>query len=173
MGNNMKIYLGVLLLLASLPIFGQDINFISKDPFNGKPMLLGICNRQAFNDTSFSWWFNSEYKMYEVDSTSLAKISDKIKNTDITIVMATWCSDSRTLVPEFYKILDYLNYPSDKVKLINVDRDKKGRDDEIAGLNIHLVPTFIFYHDGKEVGRIVESPAETLEKDMVVILNKE
>ena len=70
----MKIYLGVLLLLASLPVFGQDVNFISKDPLNGKPMLLGICNRQAFNDTSFSWWFNSEYKMYEVDSTSLAKI---------------------------------------------------------------------------------------------------
>jgi thiol-disulfide isomerase/thioredoxin len=169
----MKTYLGILLLLSALPIFGQEVNFISKDPFNGKPMLLGLCTREAFKDTSFSWWFDSEYKMYEVDSTSLAKISAKIKNTDITIVMGTWCSDSRTLVPEFYKILDYLNYPSDKVKLINIDRDKKGRDDEIAGLNIHLVPTFIFYHNGKEVGRIVESPAETLEKDLEIILNKE
>jgi thiol-disulfide isomerase/thioredoxin len=169
----MKTYLGILLLLSALPIFGQEVNFISKDPFNGKPMLLGLCTREAFNDTSFSWWFDSEYKMYEVDSTSLAKISDKIKNTDITIVMGTWCSDSRTLVPEFYKILDYLKYPSDKVKLINIDRDKKGRDDEIAGLNIRLVPTFIFYHNGKEVGRIVESPAETLEKDLEIILNKE
>lgn len=169
----MKKYLGVLLLLASLPIFGQDVNFIGKDPFNGKPMLLGFCTREAFNDTSFSWWFNSEYKMYEVDSTSLAKISDKIKNTDITIVMGTWCSDSREQVPRFYKILDYLHYPSDRVKLIMVGRDKKGRDDEIAGLNIHLVPTFIFYHDGKELGRIVESPAETLEKDVLRILNKE
>jgi len=169
----MKTYLGILLLLSALPIFGQEVNFISKDPFNGKPMLLGLCTRDAFNDTSFSWWFNSEYRMYEVDSTSLAKITDKIKNTDITIVMGTWCSDSRTLVPEFYKILDYLNYPTDKVKLINIDRDKKGRDDEIAGLNIRLVPTFIFYHNDKEVGRIVESPAESLEKDMVVILSKE
>jgi thiol-disulfide isomerase/thioredoxin len=169
----MKTYLGILLLLSALPIFGQEVNFISKDPFNGKPMLLGLCTREAFKDTSFSWWFDSGYKMYEVDSTSLAKISDKIKNTDITIVMGTWCSDSRTLVPEFYKILDYLNYPSDKVKLINIDRDKKGRDDEIAGLNIRLVPTFIFYHNGKEVGRIVESPAETLEKDLEIILNKE
>jgi thiol-disulfide isomerase/thioredoxin len=169
----MKKYLGILLLLASLPALGQDVNFIIKDPLNGKPMLLGMCTREAFNDTSFSWWFNSEYKMYEVDSISLGKISDKIKNTDITIVMGTWCSDSRTLVPEFYKILDYFNYPSDRVKLIMIDRDKKGRDDEIAGLNIRLVPTFIFYYNGKEAGRIVESPAETLEKDMVVILNKE
>jgi thiol-disulfide isomerase/thioredoxin len=169
----MKIYLGILLLLSALPVLGQDVNFISKDPFNGKPMLLGFCTREAFNDTSFSWWFNSEYKMYEVDSTTLAKISDKIKNTEITIIMGTWCSDSRTLVPEFYKILDYLNYPSDKVKLVNIDRDKKGRDDETDGLNIRLVPTFIFYHNGKELGRIIESPAETLEKDMAIILNKE
>jgi hypothetical protein len=169
----MKKCLSILMLLVSLPTFGQNVNFISKDPFNGKPMLLGLCTRNAFNDTSFSWWFNSEYKMNEIDSTSLAKISDKIKNTDITIVMGTWCSDSREQVPRFYKILDYLDYPSDKVKLIMIDRDKKGRDDEIVGLNIHLVPTIIFYHDDKEVGRIVESPAETLEKDMVVILSKE
>ncbi len=169
----MKIYFGILLLLASLKAFGQDVNFMSRDPLNGKPMLLGYCTREAFNDTSFSWWFNSAYKMYEVDSTSLNKISDKIKNTDITIVMGTWCSDSRTLVPEFYKILDYFNYPSDKVKLIMVDRDKKGRGDEVNDLNIHLVPTFIFYKDGKELGRIIEAPAETLEKDMVRILIKE
>ena len=146
---------------------------MTKDATTGKAMFLGNCTREAFNDTSFSWWFNSEYKMYEVDSTSLAKISGKIKKTDITIVMGTWCSDSRTLVPEFYKILDYFNYPSDKVKLIMVDRDKKGRENEVADLNIRLVPTFIFYNDGKEEGRIIEAPAETLEKDIVKILNKE
>lgn len=169
----MKRYFVVLFCLMSFVAFGQNMNFMSKDPITGKPMLLGNCTREAFKDSSFSWWFNSEYNMYEVDSTSLAKISDKINNIDITIVMGTWCSDSRTLVPEFYKILDYFNYPSDKVKLIMVDRDKKGRNDEVADLNIHLVPTIIFYRKSKEVGRIIEAPAETLEKDMVGILNKE
>ena len=169
----MKTHFIILFCLVSFVSYGQDVNFMSKDPMTGKPMLLGNCTREAFKDTSFSWWFNSNYNMYEVDSTSLAKIADKIKNTDITIVMGTWCSDSRTLVPEFYKILDYLNYPSDKVKLIMVDRDKKGRDDEVADLNIKLVPTIIFYKDGKEEGRIIEAAAETLEKDMVRILDKE
>ena len=169
----MKIRLALFFCLTSLLVYGQSVNFMTKDIMTGKPMLLGKCTREAFNDTSFSWWFKSAYNMYEVDSTSLAKITDKIKNTDVTIVMGTWCSDSRTLVPEFYKILDYLNYPSDKVKLIMVDRDKKGRGDEVANLNIHLVPTFIFYKDDKEEGRIIEAPAETLEKDMVRILNKD
>ena len=169
----MKRYIVTFFLLVTFTAFSQNVNFMSKDSMTGKPMLLGNCTREAFNDSSFSWWFNSEYNMYEVDSTSLAKISDKINNIDITIVMGTWCSDSRTLVPEFYKILDYFNYPSDKVKLIMVDRDKKGRNDEVADLNIHLVPTIIFYSKGKEAGRIIEAPAETLEKDMVRILDKE
>ncbi len=104
----MKTYFIILFCLVSFVSYGQDVNFMSKDTMTGKPMLLGNCTREAFNDSSFSWWFNSNYNMYEVDSTSLAKIADKIKNTDITIVMGTWCSDSRTLVPEFYKILDYL-----------------------------------------------------------------
>ena len=172
MATNMKKCFVMFFCFVTFAVYGQSVNFMSKDVLTGKPMLLGNCTREAFSDSSFSWWFKSEYNMYEVDSTSLAKISDKIKNTDITIVMGTWCSDSRTLVPEFYKILDYFNYPSDKVKLIMVDRDKKGRDDEVADLNIHLVPTFIFYKNGKEEGRIVEAPAETLEKDIRRILNK-
>lgn len=169
----MKKYVVLFFCITSFVVYGQSVNFMSKDPMTGKPMLWGNCTREAFNDSSFSWWFNSEYNMYEVDSTSLEIISDKIKSTDITIVMGTWCSDSRTLVPEFYKILDYFTYPSDKVKLIMVDREKKGRKDEVDDLNIHLVPTFIFYENGKEKGRIIEAAAETLEKDMVRILNKE
>ncbi len=30
-------------------------------------MLIGYCTREAFDDTSFSEWWNEEYDMYEVD----------------------------------------------------------------------------------------------------------
>jgi hypothetical protein len=33
-----------------------------------------------------------------------------------------------------------------------------------------LVPTIIFYENGKELGRIVESPEKTLETDILKIL---
>ena len=39
------------------------------------------------------------------------------------------------------------------------------------GLNITNVPTFIFYKNGKEVNRIVESPRVSLEQDMIDIIN--
>jgi len=50
-------------------------------------MLLGYCNRHAFQDTSFSWWFNSVYDMYEIDSTTALSFKDKLDDIKITIVM--------------------------------------------------------------------------------------
>jgi thiol-disulfide isomerase/thioredoxin len=94
----------------------------------------------------------------------------KLDDVDIKIVMGTWCSDSRTEVPHFYKILDEINYPEEKVTLINVNRDKQGLEKEVEGLDINFVPTFILYRAGEEVGRIIEMPYETLEKDMLELV---
>ncbi|MFZ0452215.1 MAG: thioredoxin family protein, partial [Ignavibacteriaceae bacterium] len=91
-------------------------------------------------------------------------------DVNIEIVMGTWCSDSRREVPRFFKILDAVNYPSNKVGIICVDEDKKTQSNELDGLKIELVPTIIFYKDGNELGRIIESPHDTLEKDMIKIL---
>jgi thiol-disulfide isomerase/thioredoxin len=142
------------------------------DQKSGKPVLVGICDRDAFKDTSFAWWFNSEYENYDVDKETLANIKMDNEFHSITIVMGTWCSDSRREVPRFYKILDFLKFPSEKVKLIMVDRKKGAAEVDISSLKIELVPTIIFYNDGLEIGRIIESPKESLEKDLAAILMK-
>lgn len=41
-----------------------------------------------------------------------------------------------------------------------------------AGLNIFRVPTFIIYENNREVGRIVEYPATTMERDLLQILSR-
>ncbi len=89
----------------------------------------------------------------------------------IKIVMGTWCSDSRREVPRFYKLLDELKLVDEEITLINVDRMKKVPEINMDDLNILLVPTFIIYRGGKEIGRIVETPIETLEKDLLNILS--
>jgi thiol-disulfide isomerase/thioredoxin len=151
-------------------LFAQDFNTITIDEKTDKPMLIGHTTLEAFNDTSFSWWWNSAYNMYEVDSADAEELKVNIEDVNIKIVMGTWCSDSRTEVPHFYKILDEINYPEDKVTLINVNRDKRGLENEVEGLDINFVPTFIFYKSGEEIGRIIEMPYETLEKDMLELV---
>lgn len=160
----------LLMFIFTAISFAQNENKIVTDEDLEEPMLIGFCTRDAFSDSSFSWWWNSEYDMYEVDSVETEKFKDEINNYDIKIIMGTWCSDSRREVPRFFKILDKINYPSNKLKIICVDRDKKTESDEINDLNIELVPTIIFSKDGEEKGRIVEAPEDTLEKDIDQII---
>jgi thiol-disulfide isomerase/thioredoxin len=88
----------------------------------------------------------------------------------ITLVMATWCGDSKEWVPRFYKILDELNFNYKNLTLISVDRDKKAAGTEVETLNIERDPTFIFYNKKTELGRIIEVPVDLLEKNMLKIL---
>ncbi len=151
-------------------IVAQEYSTVTIDEKTEKPMLIGYVTLEAFNDTSFSWWWNSAYNMYEVDSVATEELKANINDVKIKIVMGTWCEDSRREVPHFYKILNTIDYPADKVTLINVNRDMQGLENEVEGLEIKFVPTIIFSRAGNVLGRIVEMPYETLEQDMLEII---
>lgn len=157
------------IVISSMSL-AQEFNNTVIDSASGKPMLVGNCTLEAFTDTSFNWWWNSNYNMYDVDLNSVDSFSDKLSDIDITIVMGTWCSDSRREVPRFIKILEEASYDLEKLKIISVNRDKQCKDIDIKNLKIELVPTMIFYQNGEELGRIVESPQQTLETDILKIV---
>ena len=142
------------------------------DERSGKPMLNGTQKREAFRDTSYSWWWNSEYEMYAVDSTTMKELKSSLQSLSTKIVMGTWCSDSKREVPRLFKIFDAVGYgDTSKTQIICVNRNKRTQNKELlAGLDIEKVPTIIVYRDNKEIGRIVESPKESLEKDLLKII---
>lgn len=163
-------FLILFILLCSL-LQAQDKWKTVTDEKSGRQMLIGEISREALKDTSFSWWFDSEYEGYAVKSKELEGVEDRIKDYDITIVMGTWCSDSRREVPRFLKILDTLKYPEGKLKILSVDRKRKALNSEADSMKIELVPTFILSKGGKESGRITEAPVETLETDLNNIIS--
>jgi len=55
---------------------------------------------------------------------------------------------------------------------IGVDDIKNSPVGEYVNLGIERVPTFIFYVNNIEAGRIIENPVTSLEKDMVNILTR-
>lgn len=163
----------ICLLIIVIISFGQEKPNSEIDEKTGKPILFGTLDRDDFQDENYAWWFNSGYKFYTVDTSIVKKLSVlDIDSLNITIVLGTWCSDSRREIPRFFKIIDEMQFPQEKIKLIGVNRNKESSDNEISKLEIELVPTFIFYKDQKEIGRIIETPEELLEKDMWEILNK-
>lgn len=155
-----------LLILTSC----SNLNKVVYDETAKKNILIGECNRAAFNIDEFESWFYKEYSAYKPDKTVLTPIEQKMFDFDILIVMATWCHDSRREVPRFFKILDHLAYHEPKIRLVNVDTKKQSSVIDTEELDIQRVPTFIIYKNKKEVGRIIESPIQTLEKDMVKII---
>ena len=57
--------------------------------------------------------------------------------------------------------------------MITVNRSKKTSDNLQEGFDIIRVPTFIFFKDGKEIGRFVEYPRESVEADILKIVSGE
>ncbi|MFK7782170.1 hypothetical protein [Psychroserpens sp.] len=161
-------------VLFSIVTIAQDINkeiVIGDD----KPFLLGEINKNGLTSENYNTWFSKNHNDYKIDHTTINAIGKKLKAYQITIFMGTWCGDSKKEVPRFYKILEACNYPMDQLSVIGLSRKsdmyKQSPNHHEAGLNIHRVPTFIFYKDKKEVNRIVEHPVETLEKDILNILD--
>ena len=157
------------LLVVVTQTFAQDYK-ITVDENNGEPLILGYCPASAMNDSVFFNTWTSEYNNYLPDYETLDKLEGKLDQINITIVFRSTCSDSREQLPRLFKILDELNYDLNSITLIGVNREKQGLSSEAEGLDIQFVPTIIFYKNGSEIGRIVETPAESLEKDLLKII---
>ena len=136
-------------------------------------MLVGLSNRDGLQQDPFSVWFNKEYGAYTLNKEAVQVIKNDSENLSIMLFMGTWCGDSRREVPRIYRILDAVNFDESRLTLINMDREKNSPDGEETGLNIHYVPTLILYKNSSEIGRVIESPIQSLEEDMAAIINGE
>lgn len=163
----------IIVLFSFHEISAQAVNTKVKDPgLNMKEVLVGRCNRTGLKEGEFGAYFNSQYELYQPSKSQTEKLKDKINLVDITVVFATWCSDSKIQVPRFFKVLDAAGYNEKRMSLIGVMRDKNALTTDIGYLKIKLVPTFIVSQNGKELGRIIETPKKSLEKDLWKIVNK-
>jgi len=170
----MKKLLFLTLMIIPALAFTQKLNQKTTDEKKNNEMLTGYCNRDGFATVKcdFDSAYKAEYSAYHADEATMKQLSEKLKGVKVTIVMATWCSDSKEWVPRFYKIMDQLNFDYNNLTLICVDRTKKAPTTNVEDLKVDLVPTFIFSRNEAELGRIVEVPADLLEKEILKILSK-
>jgi thiol-disulfide isomerase/thioredoxin len=145
-------------------------NKVVVDNLTGSAILIGKVNLEAFAMPEFKDWYNKEYNEYNPNKEIIDKLKDSIDDIKISIFLGTWCPDSRREVPRFIRILSEVNFDFNNLSIISLDRMKKSPGGEEIGLDIDYVPTMIFYNNGKEIGRIIESPSTTLEADMLKIL---
>lgn len=170
----MKSILVTVLFISSSVVFSQEFNKeITLE--NGKKFLLGKINMDGLNSEPYQAWFQQGHESYDVDETLIKVIKKPLKRHQIKLFLGTWCGDSKREVPRIIKVLETANFPMNKLEIVALDRRKglvkTSPTGEEQGLNIIKVPTIIFFKDGKEVNRIVESPIESLEEDTVQIVS--
>ena len=140
----------------------------------GYPVLLGKCTKERLQQPPFDSWFTKNYNDYHVDSATADQLKSALTGKRLMIFMGTWCGDSRREVPRIFRILDYCGVPSSSIELIMVnDADsvyKQSPGHEEKGRDIFRVPDLLVFQDHKELGRIVESPVISLEKDLLALL---
>ncbi len=125
-------------------------------PDDHAKILSGKINRSILeSDTAFAW-FKDNMQWGEADSSAIAAIQKNASKFSLVVVIGTWCHDSNNLLPKLYRLLDKSGYPSSKVLLIAVDRNKKAYKNLQEKYSITNTPTFIVFQNGKEVGRVTE-----------------
>lgn len=134
---------------------------------NTGAIVTGNTDRAALANPQYPW-FEENYRGYTSDQGAVAVIRQKKEGVSALIFLGTWCGDSRREVPRFYKVVDMAEFSD--VRIVGLDRKKKSPDGTESGYHIERVPTFIFFKNDKEIGRIVETPTTTLEEDISRIL---
>jgi thiol-disulfide isomerase/thioredoxin len=149
-------------------------NPVPTDFHEASTWLLGYFTRRMMTIPPHSEWFQKGYDEYQLNEEAVKKLTE-ISKDDLTIkiVMGSWCPDSRREVPRFMKIIDTWDFPAENLTFVGVDESKYSPIGEYDKLNIQRVPTFIFYKNNIEAGRIIENPVTSLEQDMVNILTRE
>ncbi len=158
----------VVLLLAAMPANAQT-NY--HDP---STWLLGEISMDMLIKEPHMQWFNQGFDEYSPSQSDLgALLSLSKEDITITIVMGTWCPDSRREVPRFMKLMAAWGFPQEKIRFVGVDSQKKAPLGNYEELGILKVPTFIIFRNKNEVGRIIEYPETSLERDLVIILTRD
>ena len=177
---NMKKLLPVLFIMLAVTIIsgtvtGQELKTRSEktttDYSDPTTWLLGYFTANDLSFPPHDFWYNQGFDSYEANESTMKELKD-LMNSEITITMVigTWCPDCRREVPHFMRIISDLGYNIENITFIGVDSYKEAPLDIYATLSIERVPTFIFYRNKVELGRIIEYPVASLEIDMVNIL---
>ncbi len=169
----MKRFISLLIVLISVSqILTASDNLITKASIPLQDTIIGYFDFEQLRTEPYNSWYEAEYSSYPPDTAILQDTQMQLlKNVEIIVIIGTWCSDSQRETPRFVKILNYLEYNTKDIIAIGVNQNKKAPYTEVDELNIQYVPTIIFKYEGKEIGRIIESPEESLEQDMLTIIS--
>lgn len=130
--------------------------------------LVGPADREAILERCPAW--AAVAAAYQPDPEALIKLAGLGREVRIEVFFGSWCSDSEAHVSAFFKVLDMADTPLIRAAYVGVPEAKDKREPYVRGRGVEKLPTFVVLVDGREVGRIVETPQRSVEADLVRLL---
>ena len=110
--------------------------------------------------------FKRNYDAYEVP----ARIEELPAGLEVKILFGTWCHDSEREVPRMLKLLEASGVKEENISLISLDIRKEEPEGRAKALEVRFTPTFVFFSEGAELGRIIERPVVDLTHDLTALV---
>ena len=156
----MKKYVShLLVLLLSITLFACNDDEIAEYAVGEIPASQLFEQYETFSDG---------FKKFELNADQISQVEQWPANLKIGVYFGTWCHDSQREVPRLLKALQ--NAEHVKVELIALDYDKNDPQGRAEQVDIKFTPTFIVYLAGQEIGRIIESPKQSLVDDISTMI---
>lgn len=109
---------------------------------------------------------------YAPDPGSVERLRAVGREVLIRVFLGSWCDDSKAHVGELLKVLEMADNPLLRAEYIGVPKDRGARAPFLGGESIERIPTFIVLVDGVEKGRIIETPAASVEADLLALIER-
>ncbi len=167
------ILVGILFMLMS-PLYSLGQNYVREfDKVTTKPLLRGKVKMSDLLKESSCSWLDEGAQSYQPNANAIQQLTDNLGNYRFVVFVGTWCSDTKDLLPKFYKTILEAQIPLSVIEMYAVDREKRSLKEEEKIYKIERVPTFIVFHQNREVGRIVESVQASIETDLANMIVKD
>ena len=166
--KNTRLLQAVSLLLLTLSLFVTGCTPQIPTPTATPHPLTGKVTRTDVQGAV--GWETLKGEDYSPDASLVKAIQENTGDVKVLLFLGTWCGDSKREVPRFFKLMDQAGISEGQVEIIALDRSKKDTEGLTEQWQVEYVPTFIFIKDGVEIGRIVETPKDSLEANIAAIL---
>lgn len=141
-------------------------------------ILYGHLTTDSLLQSPYDAWYKKNYNDYTVNTqVKQSVLPASLKGIKIEAWFGSWCGDSKRELPRFIKVLDEIKFDKNNLRIIATGGSdslyKQSPTGEEKGKGIFRVPVFIVYRNGNEIGRINEFPVQTMERDLMAILQNE
>jgi len=154
--------------LARCATAGESAGRASVSETQPRRVLVGLVNKQQIFEADARW--QPAYERAVLDPESARSLASAPTGARVDVFWGTWCGDSVREVGRLLRYVDAMGAVPFELRLIAVDRSKSALGFS-EGMGLRYVPTFVVYREGREVGRIIESPPTEIGHDLAALLS--